>query len=79
MSWINVLTISNYIFHSYWKHTNIPHANLEKKKNEMSFERKYIISTLHTKLFNSSNERKIQKKNYFVLFVEKKTYKKQQP
>ena len=46
--------ILNYMLHSYCNNTNISIENIEKKKNEIYFKKKYTITTLHTKLSNYS-------------------------
>ena len=60
------------MFHSYCKHANNFNANLEIKKNDIPFKKKDTITILHTKLFNFSNEIKIQNKTILFFLLRRK-------
>ena len=65
-------SILNYMFHSYCKHANISNVHLQNKKNEISFEIKYTITTLHTNVFKFFEWKKDSKEKicFFVCWKE---------
>ena len=77
--WINPKKNSIELYlHSYCKHVKTSSAEFWKEKRMRSLLKiKITMTTLYTIFFKLFKWKRDSKTNYFVLFVENKTYKKQ--